>query len=157
MKATTTQADAIVKRCREVLHKHKAAAKALGLALDYGLAELRQLVESSPCCRWCKLPVAFDFHVDHVHPLARGGAMAFYNLCIACSRCNTLRGKLLEGETEELLEFLEGLHPVARDDLEARLLAGGPARYARGRRNPQQGINNRASAPAQQTAVFHKV
>jgi hypothetical protein len=134
MKLPGTQADAFVKRCRKILSNHRAAAKPLGLVLDYGVPELRQLVESSKCCRWCHLPVAFDFHIDHVHPLARGGAMALYNLCVSCSRCNQLRGKLLEGETEALLEFLEGQHPVAREDLEARLLAGGPARYARGRR-----------------------
>jgi 5-methylcytosine-specific restriction endonuclease McrA len=124
----------VLTRCRRILNDHRAKAKPLGIVLDYDAQDLRKLVESSPCCRWCRLPVGFDFHVDHIHPLARGGAMALYNLCISCSRCNRLRGKLTEAETLETLEFLNGLHPTAREDLEARLLAGGPARYARRRR-----------------------
>ncbi len=133
MQLPGTQADVVLKRCRQVLRDHRGAAKALGIVLDYGLPELRSLFEQSKCCRWCKLPVAFDAHVDHLHPLARGGAMAYYNLAISCSRCNRLRGQLSEAETLELIEFLGGLHPVARADLERRLLAGGE-RYARGRK-----------------------
>jgi hypothetical protein len=66
---------------------------------------------------------------DHLHPIARGGRFAVWNTTIACSRCNQLRGLLTEAETLELREFLEGLHPVARQDIERRLHAGGQ-RYA---------------------------
>jgi hypothetical protein len=133
MKLPVSQADAILVRCRRILKDHQAKARAIGRALDYGLPQLRELVESSPCCRWCRLPVGFDFHCDHVHLLARGGAMALYNLTISCSRCNRLRGVLTEAEMLELLVFLDGLHPTAQEDLERRLLAGGE-RYARRRR-----------------------
>jgi 5-methylcytosine-specific restriction endonuclease McrA len=138
MKLPVSQADALTARCRRILRDHKAMAKPRGIVLDYGVNELRTMLESSPCCRWCRLPVGFaDLNVDHVHPLARGGAIALYNLCIACSRCNRLRSMLTEAETLELLEFLNGLHPAARQDLERRLLAGGE-RYARGRPGPRR-------------------
>jgi hypothetical protein len=68
-----------------------------------------------------------------LRPIARGGRFGLWNTTCACSRCNQLRGLLTEGETEELREFLGGLHPVAREDIERRLLAGGRV-FARGRR-----------------------
>jgi hypothetical protein len=68
-----------------------------------------------------------------LQPIARGGRFALWNTTIACSRCNQLRGQLTEAETLELLEFLEGLHPVAREDLERRLLGGGTV-YAGGKK-----------------------
>lgn len=39
-------------------------------------------------CRWCQSDCSSDFHVDHVQPLARGGAHRIDNLCIACPPCN---------------------------------------------------------------------
>jgi hypothetical protein len=129
MNPLPTQADGLRVLVRRTLAHHKARARALGQVLDYTEADLRRLVEASPCCRWCRLPVAFDLQLDHVHPIARGGPYALHNLCVSCSRCNRLRGMLSEAETLQLLEFLEGLHPVARQDLERRLLAGG-RRYA---------------------------
>jgi hypothetical protein len=41
-----------------------------------------------------------------------------------------MKGQLTEAEFLELLSFLAGLHPAARQDLERRLIAGG-SRYAR--------------------------
>ncbi|HTU22873.1 MAG TPA: HNH endonuclease [Gemmataceae bacterium] len=128
-----TQSQALEQRAKRLLSDHQRRAKKAGQVLDYDLDHIRQLIDGSPCCRWCRLPVAFDqLSLDHVHPLARGGSYCFFNLCLACRRCNTLRGRLTEAETLELLEFLAGLHPAAREDIERRLLAGGRG-YAGGR------------------------
>jgi 5-methylcytosine-specific restriction endonuclease McrA len=133
MNTTGTQAEALDVRVRRALSHHKAAAKTLGQSLDYGLDDLRHLIESNPCCRWCRLPVGFDLHLDHLHPIGRGGKFALHNLCVSCSRDNRLRGMLTEAETLHLFEFLADLHPAAKEDIERRLLAGG-RRYANGRR-----------------------
>jgi 5-methylcytosine-specific restriction endonuclease McrA len=126
MNIPSTQADALDALARRTLAHHKSRAKMVGQTLDYDAGDLRRLIADSPCCRWCKLPISFaDLQLDHLHPIARGGRFALWNTTGACSRCNQLRGLLTEGETEELREFLGGLHPVAREDIERRLLAGG--------------------------------
>jgi len=125
MNIPTTQADALQARCRRLLHDFRTRAKRDGTALDYGLVEVRRLVESSPCCRWCRCPLAFDVSLDHVQPTSRGGPHALHNLVAVCRRCQALKGMLTGAEMEFLLEFLEGLHPVARQDIERRLLGGG--------------------------------
>jgi hypothetical protein len=51
-----------------------------------------------------------------------------------CRRCQSLKGQLTGAEMQFLREFLEGLHPVARADVERRLLSGGK-RYARKKEN----------------------
>src|SRR5262249_32712019 len=134
MQTTSSQSNALLARCRRLLYDHRSRAKREGQALDYGLADLRHLIESSPCCRWCKLPVGYDLQLDHLHPVHRGGRHALYNLTGSCKRCNTLRGMLPEAETLHLLELLADLHPTARADVERRLLHGG-ARYSRRKEN----------------------
>jgi len=132
MKGLPTQADALMARARRLLHDHQTRARKAGATLDYGLAEVRRLIEASPCCHWCGLPVAFDLQFDHLQPTGRGGQHALHNLTVACSRCNLLRGQLSQAATEELLAMLRSWHPLDREDLERRAIAGG-ARYA-GRR-----------------------
>lgn len=39
-------------------------------------------------CYWCSRKCAKDYHVDHYHPLSRGGKHESSNLVIACARCN---------------------------------------------------------------------
>ena len=126
---TLGQADALTVRARRLLYDHRARAKRDGAALAYGLADVRQLLESSPCCLYCGLPVAWDVQLDHRQPIARGGKHVLDNLAVCCQRCNSLKGQLLESEFRALLVMLSGLHPVARQDVERRLLAGG-RRYA---------------------------
>ena len=126
------QADAALARARRLLHDHRARAKKDGAVLDYTLADVRQLLESSACCTYCGLPVTWDAQLDHRQPIARGGRHALDNLAVCCARCNSLKGQLMESEFRELLTLLASLHPAARSDLERRLLAGG-TRYAQGR------------------------
>jgi 5-methylcytosine-specific restriction endonuclease McrA len=44
-------------------------------------------------CYWCKrLTAPGERHVDHIEPLATGGAHAAGNLCVACTDCNLAKG-----------------------------------------------------------------
>lgn len=44
-------------------------------------------------CGICRLPVEpDDVHIDHIHPVARGGETIFSNLQVAHSRCNLVKG-----------------------------------------------------------------
>jgi 5-methylcytosine-specific restriction endonuclease McrA len=47
-------------------------------------------------CAYCHAPLT-DYHVDHIIPLARGGAHSWENLVLACPPCNLSKGdKLVE-------------------------------------------------------------
>jgi len=85
----STQADAMLARARRLLSDHRARAKRHGATLDYTLAGARQLLESSPCCFYCNLPLAWNAQLDHRTPIRRGGRHAFNNLAVCCPRCNT--------------------------------------------------------------------
>ena len=50
-------------------------------------------------CVYCAAPLGFELAtLDHVHPLARGGAHAPGNLVAACARCNMLKGDMLPAD-----------------------------------------------------------
>ena len=50
-------------------------------------------------CVYCAAPLGLDdATLDHVYPLAKGGAHAIGNLVAACGRCNRLKGDLLPHE-----------------------------------------------------------
>jgi hypothetical protein len=104
-------------------------ARGDGQQLDYDTAALVRLARSTVQCAWCKMPVAWDFHFDHVQPPSRGGKHCLSNLVVSCGRCNQLKGQLTGGEFMSLLTLLRQLHPTAAADLRRRLLAGG-RRYA---------------------------
>lgn len=124
-----TQADALLSRARRLLHDHRTRARRDGATLDYGLPEIRRLIAASSCCRWCKLPVGFDLSLDHVQAVSRGGQHQLANLVVVCRRCQSLKSCLSGPEMELLIQFLDRLHPIARQDLTRRLLAGG-SRYS---------------------------
>lgn len=144
MKTPSTQSDALLARARRLLSDHRTRAKRDGVTLDYGLADLRQLLAEHPLCEYCLLPLSFAASLDHRTPTARGGRHVLDNLAVVCDRCNRLKGQLTEGEFRELLTLLALLPPVARADLECRLIAGGK-RYGTPRRTAA-----RASAPVRQ-------
>ncbi|MCS6836374.1 MAG: HNH endonuclease [Anaerolineae bacterium] len=54
------------------------------------LDDLRHLIlDSGGRCAWCGADLRrVDFEVDHVQPLARGGAHVLANLALACWPCN---------------------------------------------------------------------
>lgn len=127
-----TQAALLKRRCASSLAKHRARAKALGIAsLPYALDDLMRLAGASPTCHWCSTPVGWStLQFDHIQPTGRGGAFTIDNTVCSCSRCNLLRGILTAEEFGLLRELLARLHPVAAEDLARRLIAGG-TRYSR--------------------------
>lgn len=54
-------------------------------------------------CRWCNVDCSERFHVDHVQPLAKGGAHAISNLCIACPPCNLKKNARDPAEFEAMM------------------------------------------------------
>lgn len=54
-------------------------------------------------CHWCGIRCAREFHVDHIIPLAKGGAHEVTNLCIACPSCN------LRKAARDPIEFAQSL------------------------------------------------
>ena len=118
------QADPLLARCRRALAEHRRRARADGVTLPYGLAELLQLAGGTVQCGYCRLPVGFDFQVDHRTPTARGGKHALGNLAVCCRTCNERKGRLTEAEFRQLLELARAWHPAAAEDLLGRLRAG---------------------------------
>lgn len=95
------------------------------MTIDYGLTDVRQLLAAHSLCEYCRVPLSFAASLDHRLPIARGGQHGLDNLSVCCVRCNQLKGQLTEGEFREVLALRFQLHPVARMDVERRLLAGG--------------------------------
>lgn len=131
-RALRTQSEQLRRRCSSALARHRARAKALGIAsLPYGLAELLALGRRADVCTYCRCPLGFDLAFDHATPTSRpGGRFTLDNLRVCCPRCNVLKGSLTAEEFALLRELLARLHPAARADLERRLLSGGQ-RYCR--------------------------
>ena len=129
MTMPSTQADALQARARRLLSDHRARAKRDGVVLGYALYDLRQLLAEHPLCEYCCTPLSFAASLDHRVPIARGGRHALGNLAVCCTRCNAIKGMLTDLEFRELLTLLALMHPIARADLERRLIAGGK-RYA---------------------------
>jgi 5-methylcytosine-specific restriction endonuclease McrA len=123
--APALQSDALATRCRRALAEHRRRARADGVTLPYGMAELLQLAGVSVQCAYCRLPVAWDFQVDHRTPTARGGKHALDNLAVCCRTCNERKGRLTEAEFRQLLALAGAWHPAAAADLLGRLRHGG--------------------------------
>jgi 5-methylcytosine-specific restriction endonuclease McrA len=138
MNPPPTQQKALLSRCRRLLHDHQTRARKDGQTLDYGLAQVVELLGASPCCAYCQRPVGWDVSLDHRMPTGRGGRHALANLAVCCPRCNALKGALTEAEFRELVPMLARWHPAGRQAVERRLVAGGK-RYA-GKRAQAQAI-----------------
>lgn len=66
------------------------------------------LTSQAKVCHWCGVDVAEGFHVDHYHPLARGGKHETANLVISCVSCNCRKG------AKDPLEFIKELRRHAK-------------------------------------------
>lgn len=49
-------------------------------------------------CVWCQSSCEEDFHIDHFHPLAKGGEHRVANLVISCPACNVRKNSLLPAD-----------------------------------------------------------
>ncbi len=48
-------------------------------------------------CRTAEEIIGGEFTVDHIIPESLGGPTAVHNLCLACWRCNLIKGKRIVG------------------------------------------------------------
>jgi hypothetical protein len=130
--APADQTALLRRRCRRILADHKRRAARDAKILDYGLADLVKLVRESPQCYYCRMPVGWDFQVDHKVPSPRTvQAHSRNNLVVACSGYNGAKGMMDAEEFHRLLQLLSSFHPQAAQDVLRRLRAGG-RRYAGG-------------------------
>jgi len=56
--------------------------------------------------------VADDMTIDHVVPESLGGPTKLDNLCMACWRCNLIKGQRIVGTDPESGEVVRFFHPV---------------------------------------------
>ena len=63
---------------------------------------------------------------DHIEPLDRGGSLTLDNIEFLCRGCNNRKGKLTDTEFDDLLRYLDGIHPLARKDILSRLQIATP-------------------------------
>jgi 5-methylcytosine-specific restriction endonuclease McrA len=125
-----TQADQLTVWLRRQYDHLAARARRDGQTLDYDLPQLREMVSEATTCSYCHAPLSYAvLQVDHKIPITRNGPHVFANLAPSCQRCNSLKGKLTAEEFAGVRSFLATLHPVARQDVELRLISGGQ-RYA---------------------------
>jgi 5-methylcytosine-specific restriction endonuclease McrA len=81
---------------RSAYESKRRAAKALSAIECAGVNEYFQKIKSSKSvnCYYCGSAVSGSVsHIDHMVPLARGGAHRVENLCVACPSCNLRKGK----------------------------------------------------------------
>lgn len=49
-------------------------------------------------CAYCGCDISTGYHIDHIHPLSRGGSNWASNLALACGTCNLSKGAKLLSE-----------------------------------------------------------
>ena len=83
---------------------HRKASLARPSHHAFRSAEKRALKRATmrDCCRrcvYCGAPLELEMAtIDHVYPLARGGAHTPGNLVVACGPCNRMKGDMLPHE-----------------------------------------------------------
>ena len=62
-------------------------------------------------CQYCGCKVSLTTGtLDHVHPLARGGANAISNIVCACKKCNNNKADMMPSEFEKWVDRKTGAH-----------------------------------------------
>jgi 5-methylcytosine-specific restriction endonuclease McrA len=107
-------------------HQKELAAKA-GVELDYDILWLRSMIHVAlgrPCLYCGHKITPKTFSLDHKIPVARGGSMSKYNLCVCCDADNSRKGALTRDEYFLLLGALSEMPLEAQTDIKRRLRAG---------------------------------
>lgn len=79
--------------------KARRRAKLLQNGAIFSCSDKIELLNKECFCRWCCTPLSNDNRtIDHVVPIARGGAHHPDNLAAACDKCNFSKGKKLISE-----------------------------------------------------------
>lgn len=75
-------------KVRAIQHNYKARRRT-SEACGASSKEICAWSESqTKVCYWCGIKCAESYHIDHYHPLSRGGKHEIENLVIACPTCN---------------------------------------------------------------------
>lgn len=73
-------------------------------------------------CRYCQRWFTLDeVDVDHGTALSRGGSTGLDNIDYPCAADNDRKGSLSVAEYKSLRDYLETVHPLARQDVLSRL------------------------------------
>ena len=75
-------------RRRDIANSYKSRRRAVEGDGISGAELGRWSKAQAKVCYWCGSKCARKFHVDHYHPLSKGGAHEVSNLVIACPSCN---------------------------------------------------------------------
>jgi hypothetical protein len=65
-------------------------------------------------CEYCRLSQEGQeavFHVDHIHPLARGGPTDLANLALACVSCSLRKGARITARDPKSVKIVPIFHP----------------------------------------------
>lgn len=82
---------------RAAKHRRRALEKAAGGT--FTADDVRQLLAlQRGRCAACRKKLGRGFHVDHIHPLARGGRNDRPNLQLLCPHCNRSKGAMHPGD-----------------------------------------------------------
>lgn len=58
---------------------------------------IRVLREDDYSCQYCGKKVKKkNWHLDHIHPLSKGGKNIVDNLCVSCSTCNLMKNSMIK-------------------------------------------------------------
>jgi 5-methylcytosine-specific restriction endonuclease McrA len=109
MKASWRERNAdLVRSIRRNYKAKRRAAEASGVSSS----DLAAWIDSQDkVCAWCKRDCGNNYHVDHIEPLARGGAHELHNMTIACPTCN------MRKNARDPAEFAAELHRVGVEQL----------------------------------------
>ena len=83
------------------LRRNRRAPRRSALRLSHQKRAFKRATMRDCChrCVYCATGLEFDdATLDHVHPLAKGGAHNPGNVVLACPRCNRLKSDLLPNE-----------------------------------------------------------
>jgi 5-methylcytosine-specific restriction endonuclease McrA len=119
------------RRIGNVYFSQKRRAEGREQTFPFDLGLFRELVEQAVkkgLCDYCQGPLTEEsWSLDHMTPVARGGASTGSNLLICCRSCNEAKGILTDREWMELYRVIQGWPDVARQSILRRLRAGGKA------------------------------
>lgn len=80
-------------RQRHVVRPYNYRQRAYHAGRHNGITLDRLYVRDHGICGICHLPVArWEAQIDHIRPLARGGAHTWQNVQLAHGRCNARKG-----------------------------------------------------------------
>lgn len=105
--------------------------------LDQFRGWLRVVLEDSPHCEYCRIPIdILTISPDHEIPVSRGGSLELANLRGTDVKCNTRKGKLTGKEFMFLRKCVDTMPEAARSDIWKRM--GGGIIHFGNKKNPEK-------------------